>query len=244
MHLPARWRTVVSAATAALAATALVAAPAAAGTGPSPGGCPVVPTVQPFAPWQDFADYFLAPDGNIEAGASSWQLTGGASAVEGDRSLPRRQRTDHRSLRMPAGASATTAPICIGVEHKQMRFFGTSTKTGTLAVDALYTKRGATQKTVVSLGSVGGTGAWAPSPVLAMRVNELAGAYGNALPVSLRFTVRGSAPWQIDDVYVDPYSKKSALRRRPRRRRSDHGRPRAAAIIRRCPARSRTCATS
>ncbi len=212
MHLPARWRTVVSAATAALAATALAAVPAAAApattAGSSAGGCPVIPTVQPFTPWQDFADYFLAPNGDFEAGASSWLLAGGASAVEGNNRFMVGKRTDHRSLRMPAGASATTAPICIGIEHKQMRFFATSPKTGTLAVDALYTKRGATQKTVVGLGSVGGTGAWAPSPVVAMRVNELAGAYGNALPVALRFTVRGNTAWQIDDVYVDPYRTK------------------------------------
>ena len=111
MHLPARWRTVVSAATAALAAAALTAAPAAAETGPSPGGCPDVPTVQPFAPWGDVADYLLAPDGDFEAGASAWLLAGGASAVEGNDPLPVGAATDHRTLRLPAGATATTAPI-------------------------------------------------------------------------------------------------------------------------------------
>ena len=40
-----------------------------------------------------------------------------------------------------------------------------------------------------------------------MVVNEIAGDYGNALPVSLRFTRAGRSSWQIDDVYVDPYSK-------------------------------------
>lgn len=207
MHLPARWRTVLSAATAAFAATAVCAASAVAAPGPSPG-CPAVPTVKPFAPWQDFAEYFLAPNGDFEAGASSWQLSGGASAVEGNNRFVVGKRTDHRSLNMPAGASATTAPICIGVEHQQMRFFGTSPKAGTLAVDALYTKPGAKQPTVVSLGSVQGTSAWAPSPVLAMRVNELAAGFGNAMPVNLRFTARGSAAWQIDDVYVDPFKTK------------------------------------
>jgi hypothetical protein len=208
MHAPARWRSVVSTAAAAFAAVALTAAPAGAATGPSPGGCPYVPTVQPFAPWQDYDNYFLAPDGDIEAGARGWALSGGAGAVEGNNSFVVGKRTDHRSLRMPVGASATTAPICIGLEHKTMRFFGTSAKTGTLAVEALYTKRGDKQATAVNLGTVTGTGTWAPSAALAMRVNELAGAYGNALPVSLRFTVRGTSPWQIDDVYVDPFRTK------------------------------------
>ena len=109
---------------------------------------------------------------------------------------------------MPVGASATTASICIGDEHETMRFFARSTTAGTLAVEALYTKPGASQKTVVSLGSVRGTGAWAPTTVLAMRVNTLAGSYGNAMPINLRFTARTAAAWQIDDVYVDPYRTK------------------------------------
>ena len=206
MHLPARWRTVVCSATAALAAVALTAGPAAAQTAAA-AGCPTVPTVQPFAPWQDFADYFLAPNGDFEAGATSWRLTGGASAVEGSNRFVVGKRTDHRSLRMPVGATATTASFCIGVEHKQMRFFANSAKTGTVSVEALYLKRGATQKTAVPLGTIKGAGAWAPSPVLAMRVNLLAAAYGNAMPVSLRFTARTSAA-QIDDVYIDPYRTK------------------------------------
>jgi len=205
MHLPVRWRTAVSAATAALAAAALTAAPATAGTGASPGGCPDVPTVQPFAPWQDFADYFLAPDGNIEGGASSWQLEDGAGVVEGNEPFAGAPG-DHQSLRLPAGASATTAPMCIAEEHKTMRFFGTSTGAGPLRVDALYTKPNGKQKSV-TLGAMRGTGAWAPSDVLPMVVNELAGD-GNTLSVSLRFSAYGNATWQIDDVYVDPFKTK------------------------------------
>ena len=206
MHLPARWRTVVSATTAALAAAALTAAPAAAEAGPGPAGCPDVPTVQAFAPWGDFADYFLAPGGDLEAGASAWRLEGGASAVEGDDPLPVGAPTDHRTLHLPAGATATTAPMCIGVEHRTMRFLGTSPRSGTLLVEALYTKRDGKPKSI-ALGVVRGTGAWAPSPVLPMRVNEQAGD-DNAMSVSLRFSARGNAAWDIDDVYVDPYRMK------------------------------------
>lgn len=201
MHLPARWRSVVSAAAAALAATAFAAAPAAADAGPGPGGCPDVPTVQAFSPWQDFADYFLAPDGDFEGGAGSWQLEGGAAVVEGNEPFVG-ATGDHRALRLPAGASATSAPMCIGEEHRTMRFFATSTGASALHVEALYTKRNGTSKSV-TLGSVRGSGAWAPSAALAMRVNELAGD-DNALSVALRFTARG-AQWQVDDVYIDPY---------------------------------------
>lgn len=206
MHLPACWRTVVSAATAALAAAAVTAAPAAAETGPSPGGCPDVPTVQPFAPWGDVADYLLAPDGDFEAGASAWLLEDGASVVEGNDPLPVGAATDHQALRLPAGATATTAPMCIGAEHRTMRFLAASPASGTLLVEALYSKRDGAQKSI-TLGAVRGTGEWTPSPVLPMRVNEQAGD-DNAMSLSLRFSARGSAAWDIDDVYVDPYRMK------------------------------------
>jgi hypothetical protein len=206
MHLPACWRSVVSSASVALAAVALTAAPASAASG-APAGCPDVPTVHPFALWQDQADYILAPGGDIEAGTAGWTLEHGAHAVEGNESFAVGGPADHRSLGLPAGASATTAPMCIGVEHRTMRFFATTTGRGTLTVDALYATRAGKPKSV-TLGAVHGGAAWAPTDALPMRVNELAGGYDNAMSVSLRFTVRGNAPWQIDDVYVDPFRMK------------------------------------
>jgi len=85
-----------------------------------------------------------------------------------------------------------------------MRFFGTTTGAGALRVEALYTKRNGKQKSV-TLGTERGSGEWAPSSVLAMRVNELADNFDNAMSVSLRFSANGRGTWQIDDVFVDPY---------------------------------------
>ena len=84
MHLTSCRRTVLSAAATAFAAAALFAAPASAAPSYVAGGCPDVPTVQPFAPWQDVADYLLAPDGDLEAGGSTWQLEDGARVVKGN----------------------------------------------------------------------------------------------------------------------------------------------------------------
>jgi hypothetical protein len=128
-------------------------------------------------------------------------------APEGNETFAVGGPDDHRSLELPAGASATTAPMCIGEEHKTMRFFATTTGRGALTVEAIYTKRNGKAKSV-TLGAVRGDDAWAPTDVLPMRVNELAGDYDNAMSVSLRFTVRGNATWQIDDVYVDPFRMK------------------------------------
>ena len=206
MHLTSCRRTVLSAAATALAATALFAAPASAAPAYVAGGCPDVPTVQPFAPWQDVADYLLAPDGDLEAGGSTWALAGGAQVVDGNSPFQVGGPDDHRALELPAGATATTAPMCIGEEHKTMRFFGTSTRNGALKVEALYTKRNGKQKSV-TLGAVRGDDTWAPSEILPMRVNELADGE-HALSVSLRFTAKGNGAWTIDDVYVDPFRMK------------------------------------
>ena len=206
MHLTSCRRAVLSAAATAFAATALFAAPASAAPSYVAGGCPDVPTVQPFAPWQDVADYLLAPDGDLEAGGSTWQLEDGARVVEANSPFLVGGPADHQALELPAGATATTAPMCIGEEHKTMRFFGTSTGHGALKVEALYAKANGEQKSV-TLAAVRGDDTWAPSEILPMRVNELADDE-NGLSVSLRFTANGSGAWTIDDVYVDPFRMK------------------------------------
>jgi hypothetical protein len=197
---------VLSAAATTFAAAALFAAPASAAQSYVAGGCPAAPTVQPFAPWQDVADYLLAPDGDLEAGGSTWALEDGAQVVEGNSPFQVGGPDDHQALELPAGATATTAPMCIGEAHKTMRFFGASTGHAALKVEALYSKRNTKQKSV-TLGVVRGDDTWAPSEILPMRVNELADDE-NGLSVSLRFTAKGNGAWTIDDVYVDPYRTK------------------------------------
>lgn len=194
-------RRAMPACAAALAAAALLAVPTAANAEEgAPAGCPEIPTTQAFAPWDDFADYFMAPGGDIEDGAASWSLGGGAAAVEGNGPFG----AGSRSLLLPAGGSATTATMCVGVEHRSMRFFARGSSSGVLRVEAVYDKRTAKEK-AVHLATVATTSDWAPTDVLPMVVNDDAGDYGNALPVALRFTAQGAGSWQIDDVHVDPY---------------------------------------
>jgi hypothetical protein len=205
VHLTAHTRNLLSCAAAAFAAAALSTAPASAhAVAPAAAGCPAAPISHPFAAWQDVADYVFAPDGGMEAGGAGWQLRGGARAVEGNEPFRVRGATDHVALDLPAGSSATTAPMCIGLEHKTMRFFGSGTTTGELTVEALYTERDGRPR-AVTLGTVHGRGTWAPTDSLPMKVNERAPDFGNALMVSLRFTPHTSRGWRIDDVFVDPY---------------------------------------
>jgi hypothetical protein len=185
---------------ASVAACGLMVAPAAAAETAPEAGCPVKPTTTPFAAWGDLAEYVPAPDGDIEEGAGSWTLTGKAGAVEGNEPFRVGAQTDHLSLGLAARSSATTDQMCIGIEHRTLRFFSKASKrSGSLKVEVLYAGRART------IGTIGASTTWAPTPVLPTIVNELAPAHGNAIDVAFRFTPRGSANWTIDDVYVDPF---------------------------------------
>jgi hypothetical protein len=185
------------AAVACLAACGLVAAPAHAA---ADAGCPVTPTVTPFATWGDVSEYVLAPDGGMEQRGATWTLTGRAGVVEGNEPFRVRAPQDHLSLALAPGSSATTAQMCIGIEHRTLRFFSkAANRRGALKVEVVYGGRART------LGTIDASTAWAPTAALPTIVNELAPAHGNAIQVAFRFTPRGDATWSIDDVYVDPF---------------------------------------
>lgn len=189
---------------AALTATALSAGPAFAG--PAAVSCPATAHSQPFAPWQDMADYTLAPDGGLEAGGGDWSLAGGAAVVEGNEPFHVGSAGDHRSLALPAGSSATTAQMCIGREHRTIRFFARndSAGAGSLRVEALIANPGG-RSTAVHIADVRGGATWSPTKSYRAVVNRMAVAQGNTLSVSWRFKPRGGASWTIDDVYIDPF---------------------------------------
>ena len=183
-----------------IAACGLIAAPANAAATTPETGCPVTPTTTPFLQWGDASEYVLAPGGDFEEQGSTWTLDGDARAVEGNEPFQVGAPADHLSLSLPAKGSATTARMCIGVEHRTLRFFAKASRgSGSLRVEVIYAGRART------LGTIGAATAWAPTDVLPTVVNELAPAQGNAIDVAFRFTPRGSASWTIDDVYVDPF---------------------------------------
>ncbi|MDX6704864.1 MAG: hypothetical protein QOI48_710 [Solirubrobacteraceae bacterium] len=193
-------------ATVAIAAVAATATLPAAAQAAGSTGCPDVPMTDTFAPWGDSAQYLLAPDGGLEKGGSAWSLTRGATVAEGNATFKVGGLADRRSLALPAGSSATTAKMCIGVEHRSMRFFVKRTAAqpkASLNVDVLYLNA-AGKASSRRIGRINSGRTWAPSSVLPLIVNRLAPARGNAMQVSLRFTPQGGA-FTIDDVYVDPW---------------------------------------
>ena len=191
-------------ATATVAAIAVTASPALAGQRPS--GCPAAELSNPFAPWGDNADYQMAPGGNVEGGATTWSLSGGAEVVEGNETFYVGD-AGHLSIRLPGSSSATTSRMCIGVESPSYRLFvkrSGGSSSSRLVAEVVYDDADG-NKVVVPSGTISGTDAWAPSPSLPTVVNVLAAAQDNAIDVSLRFTAVGGGVWSIDDVYVDPY---------------------------------------
>jgi hypothetical protein len=204
-----RVRTValVALAAAAFVALSVTARPADAALGVA---CPD-PATRVFQPWSDFAKYSLVPNGGFEYGSYGWSLTGAARVVDGNESFFVNRSSDRYSLSLPAGSSATSPPMCIGLLNSKMRFFVTNSgdPNARLRVQVQYNGGvGGLLSLVTKLlglsdfGYVTGGEAWQPS--------EQVGMLSGVLPlltssVQFRFTpVDGGGQFQIDDVYLDP----------------------------------------
>jgi hypothetical protein len=187
---------------AAALTTVLVAASAAPANAALGLVCPD-PTSTPFAQWGDNNPYVLAPDGGFESGAAGWALTGGARVVSGNERFRVHDAADRSSLSLPAGSSATSPPMCLGVVSMHMRFFARNTgaTSSRLKVRVLY-DGGLGQLLGFADEATITAGKWHRSK----RMNML----GGLLPlltrdVRIRFTPADrTGNWRIDDVYVDP----------------------------------------
>lgn len=155
--------------------------------------CGPQPLAHTFMPWLDASWYEAAPDGGLEAGGAGWALGDGAAVVTGND--PYEPGTS--ALSLPAGASATTPPICVDLAHPTLRFFARG-GSGVLLVTALFRDALGLQH-ALPVGALTAGGDWAPSPVLAI--------VGNLLSSQVAFRFASVGDWQLDDVFVDPYSK-------------------------------------
>jgi hypothetical protein len=153
---------------------------------------------QPFAGFDDPADYFLAPDGDFSSGATGWDL-GGAEVVGDNEPWNVHASEVAAGLAVGAGESATSPTICVAETDPTMRFFARGSG-GELQVDVLYTNElGEPQS--LTIGTLEADGEWSPTPALPITANTY------EMAVAFRFTAVGEGDWTIDDVYVDPYRK-------------------------------------
>ena len=201
MYHPSTLRRGVAAGLFAATAVALLLAPSAQGA--VQAACEGQVIEQPFMPWADPAGYVLVPNGTVERG-TGWKLEGGAARAAGNEIFHVHDDRDTTSLTLPAGSSATTAPICVGLEHPTLRLFARNrgSMLSALLVEVLFEDAGGHSR-ALPIGGYLGSSSWQPTAPLPVVAN-LFELPGENAEVAFRFTPTG-AGWSIDDVYVDPF---------------------------------------
>ena len=176
---------------------AMAAAPV---TAPATAGCTVPALTASLAPFGDWRPYFLAPGGDFESVAHGWTLTGGATRSAG--SSPLRLGAATKSLRLPAGATATSPVFCVDLNYPTFRFFS-SKGNAPLNVDVIYPAIGTKKPKATTIK--GGSPNWTLAKDVDLRPTVVTKDAGWRL-VQLRFIAAAGAKgdWLVDDVLVDP----------------------------------------
>jgi len=202
-----------STAAVAIAALSLSAASASAGLLVSTASsCDDQPLSKPFTPWLDYANYTPLAGGDFESGAAGWSLMGGSNVADGNESHYVAGADDASSLTIPAGGSAISPAICVGVEHPTMRFFAKRNSGGLLGlsvlrVDVLFENNLGILNSL-PVGVVTGSSGWQPTLPMTVIANLLPLLPGQHTAVAFRFTPMLGGNWSVDDIYVDPYQRK------------------------------------
>jgi hypothetical protein len=200
-----------------LVAVTAVAATAVAFVAPSAQAatCGSRTTGTPFSKFGDSNQYFLAPSGSFESGASGWALQNG-SAAAGNDAFNLNSASDKQSLKLTG--SATSPSFCITRDDPVLRFAAKSVTTpgangnySQLNVSIVVRNAAGSQATFF-LGAIApqGNGGWFIVPQLRygnLLDSWLFGSDGTGTAtMQLQFTVAGQGgTWSIDDVYVDPF---------------------------------------
>jgi hypothetical protein len=165
---------------------------------------------QAFLAWGDHKNYVLTPNGGFENADPAWTLADGAAIGEGNDPFFLNATTDHQSLALPAGSSATSPVTCIASGQPIFRFAARTSgdKHSRLKVELLYTSRKGKKRTAVA-GKLRAGDEWQPTKKLATRIGWVK-RHGKlkTANVSFRFTPVGPGDWQIDDLHLDPRSRR------------------------------------
>ena len=199
----------------ACAVLALACAPATSAAKPpaSTSSCPAKLS-QAFLPYADPALYYLAPGGDFEK--ATW--AGGARVRDTD---PFKIGGATGSWALEVAGEVVSPPMCIGLGEPTMRFVARETvgsPTGALGIAMRYTAwDGSTQDApLVPLMQPDGRWYVTPQVLLPWSVFPQVQATGTApldpslatANVRLVFTPSAGSVWRIDDVHIDPYSRR------------------------------------
>jgi hypothetical protein len=181
---------------------------AQAGTGGGGLPCSGQQLSQPFTPWGDFSNYYLVPGGSFEPGSRAWATTGGAKVGAGNEPW-HVGGAGVDSLALPAGGSATSPQTCVSLGSPTLRFFAHSSGTSLLSslrIGVVFATTAGILHTL-PIGAVLPSSTWRPTSPYVFLANLLTPLGPNYRMVAFQFTPQGRGSWQIDDVYVDPWSK-------------------------------------
>ena len=187
---------------------AAVAAASAWADGSSPWAAPCgnQSVVNPFGRWADAQPYTLVPGGTFET-AGSWTLDRGAALIGGNEPFYVHSPADHQSLMLTPGASATSKPMCVTMQHPTIRMFvrNLGPKFSFIKMQAIYKDSTGTLRTV-EFAKLAATPKWGPSPAIPYLVNVDVPLDGSGT-TAVEFRLVGmSGVTMVDDVYVDPRS--------------------------------------
>ena len=185
---------------------AAVAAASALADGSSPWAAPCgnQSVVSPFGRWADGQPYTLVPGGTFET-AGSWLLEKGAALIGGNEPFYVHAPSDHQSLLLTPGASATSKPMCVSMQHPTIRMFvrNLGPKFSFFRMQAIYKDQSGAVRTV-EFAKLAATAKWSPSPAIPYLVNVDVPLDGNGT-TAVEFRLVGmSGVTMVDDVYVDP----------------------------------------
>lgn len=207
---PARVGVLVALAT----ASAAVFLPAAA----QAANCTNVPVKTAFAAYGDTRQYFLAPAGSFEGGATGWSLSN-AETVQGNEPFYLNSASDTTSLKLTG--SATSPGFCVTRDDPVLRFAARSVATpgsngnySQLNV-SINVRNAAGSQASFYLGTLypQSNNGWFVTPVFdygSLLSSWLFGSDGlGTATMQVVFTVAGQGgTWYVDDVYVDPFAGK------------------------------------
>jgi hypothetical protein len=184
-------------------AAAANASPASADLFPS---CPDRQTATPFAAWGDDNAYFAVPGGTFETGDTAWTTTDATVAADNE-SYYVNSPSDTQSLSLTGDAQATSPDVCVDMGEHTIRLFVKSSGDADswLHIQASVTDplTGLVFSSGYDLYAGAATTDWSPTdPIF---IPNLLGGLLDTEQLSLTFTTSGSATWNIDDVYVDPF---------------------------------------
>jgi hypothetical protein len=205
-------RFTIAALAAALSALAIGTSSASAGVLVATAqDCSAWTLSQPFARFGDTSSYTPVPGGSFENGSPAWTLSGGAKVVPGNEPFYARSTSDTASLYLPQGATATSPAMCVGIDSPTIRWFAKQSAsllglTGSMTVEVLFED---SLGNVLSLPVGAGllSTSWQPSLPGVVSASLLPLLPGEKTAVAFRFRALTGA-WNVDDVYVDPYSRR------------------------------------